>query len=66
MASFILDDNQVIFMRTYSNILNILGDIGGLYSLLFFLGSIIALPLSSLSLNMTLVNSLFNFKSRDI
>jgi hypothetical protein len=60
-----LDDKKIVYYRTYSNIINILGDIGGLYSLLFYLGSLLAIPLCSLSLNMTLINAVFNFSTKD-
>lgn len=65
MINFILDDKKVIYYRTYSNIINILGDIGGLYSLLFYIGSLLAVPICELSLNMTMLNSVFNFTSKD-
>ena len=64
MINFMLDDKKVIYYRTYSNIINILGDIGGLYSLLFYICSLFAGPINSLSLNMTLLNSIFNFTEK--
>jgi hypothetical protein len=57
-----LDDKNIRIYRTYDNFLIILGNIGGLLSMLLFVAGLIVEPLSKLSLNLDLVNSFFSFE----
>jgi hypothetical protein len=49
LANIQLDEKKIIYYRTYSNIFNVLGDIGGLYKALIFLATIIVVPLTKFS-----------------
>lgn len=58
LVSFIiqLDDKKISYYRKYATILDILGDIGGLYSSLVVVIKIIANPISTLLLEIFLAN----------
>lgn len=51
-----LDDKFTINYRTYDNILNIIGNIGGLKEFLFLVLSLLMRPLTKFSLNLHLIN----------
>jgi len=57
-----LDEKRIFYYRTYSNIFNVLGDIGGLYRALIFLAMIVIVPFTKLQQNIALVNSIFSFE----
>jgi hypothetical protein len=46
-----LDEKKIEYFRTYDNLFNVLGSIGGLFDALVFLSSLIVLPLTKLSQN---------------
>ena len=61
MAIF-LDNKILLYNRTYNTILDILGNIGGLFDLLLFVGMVIVGPISKISLDLNLVNEVFSFE----
>lgn len=44
-----LDDREALYYRTYNNILDILGNMGGLLELMIFIGGMIVNPINKLS-----------------
>ncbi|KAM3128942.1 hypothetical protein pb186bvf_018930 [Paramecium bursaria] len=53
-----LDDQNIIYKRTYQNIFNIFGSIGGTFSVLKILFMILLQPLQKLSLSITMFNKI--------
>lgn len=49
LVNIFLDDKKITYYRSYSNILDILGSIGGLYRSLIIMAGFIMIPLTKLS-----------------
>ncbi|CAD8188107.1 unnamed protein product [Paramecium pentaurelia] len=61
-----LDDREAVYYRTYNNILDILGQMGGLLELMLFLAGTLVKPLNKLSCDLFLASEIFYFeKSSD-
>lgn len=48
LTNFILDDRKITYQRTYDNILNIFGAIGGLFDMFIFLFGLVMNPMTKL------------------
>jgi hypothetical protein len=64
-ATIFLDDKKITYFRSYENLLNILGSITGLFELLVVLAGLIFIPITKLSQNTVLVNSIFSFENQN-
>ncbi|KAM3128961.1 hypothetical protein pb186bvf_018949 [Paramecium bursaria] len=56
--NFYLDDQKIVYKRTYQNILNIFGSIGGTFSVLKIMFMIILQPIQQLLLTLTMYNKI--------
>ncbi|CAD8114121.1 unnamed protein product [Paramecium sonneborni] len=57
-----LDDREALYYRTYNNILDILGQMGGLLELMLFLAGTIVKPFNKLSCDLFLASEIFYFE----
>ncbi len=60
-----LDNKKVTYFRNYKNILNIFAEIGGLLNVLMTIGALIVSPISSLLLNVLMVNKIFSYEETE-
>ncbi|CAD8114123.1 unnamed protein product [Paramecium sonneborni] len=58
----ILDDREVLYYRTYNNILDILGQMGGLLELMLLLVGLFVKPFNKLSCDLFLASKIFYFE----
>lgn len=64
-ATIFLDNKKITYFRSYDNLLNILGSISGLFELLVVVAGFILIPVTKLSQNTFLVNSIFAFENQN-
>jgi hypothetical protein len=57
--AILLDDSSEEINRSYNNILNIFGDIGGLLSVLLTIGRIIVIPISTRIMHLDIAMKVF-------
>jgi len=60
----VLDDRSLTYYRTYTNILNIFGDIGGMTSFLLTVGTILLTPITTMLLETNIANQIFSFDNQ--
>ncbi|CAK92174.1 unnamed protein product (macronuclear) [Paramecium tetraurelia] len=57
-----LDDREALYYRTYNNILDILGQMGGLLELILFVAGVVVKPINKLSCDLFLASEIFHFE----
>ncbi|CAD8191088.1 unnamed protein product [Paramecium octaurelia] len=57
-----LDDREALYYRTYNNILDILGQMGGLLELILFVVGVVVKPINKLSCDLFLASEIFHFE----
>ncbi|CAD8089484.1 unnamed protein product [Paramecium primaurelia] len=57
-----LDDREAVYYRTYNNILDILGQMGGLLELMLFVAGTLVKPFNKLSCDLFLASEIFYFE----
>jgi hypothetical protein len=62
LANFILDDRKMSYSRTYDNILNIFGAIGGFFDIFVLIIGLIMIPINKIQSNINLCNQIFAFE----
>jgi hypothetical protein len=55
-----LDNVETTYIRTYNNILDILGNISGLYNLLYFIAFFIVQPIATSQCYIRLIDNIFD------